>query len=201
MKFSRLLLIMLMVPGVVAAQSNTTDALHKKHSDALAFFFYNNTLRMLNQKEDAEFDALIKDIQKMKFLMIDKKEHNFGSADYKNLLSNYKGEAFEEIMTSRYEGKNFDVYLKESDGKTKGMLVLINDSTNLYVLDILGSIALDKVTKLYSTLDESADIGKKIKAFASDDDDESDGSDNHGDDNHDNESGNDNDKKKSDKNH
>jgi hypothetical protein len=45
------------------------------------------------------------------------------------------------------------------------MLVLINDSTNLYVLDIQGRIALDKVTKLYSVLDESTDIGNKIKEF------------------------------------
>jgi hypothetical protein len=198
MNSKKLLVTLLVVlPGLVSAQSETTDALHKKHSNALAFFFYNNTLRMLNQKEDAEFDELIKDIEKMKFLMIDKKEHNFGSDDYKKLLNNYKGEAFEEILTSRYEGKNFDVYLKESNGKTKGMLVLINDSTNLYVLDILGRIALDKVTKLYSTLDESADIGKKIKAFASDDDDNDSDSGNHGDDDRDDDNG----KKNSEKNH
>jgi hypothetical protein len=77
-------------------------------------------------------------------------------------------------MSSRYEGKNFDVYLKEQNGTTKGMLVLINDSTSLYVLDILGRIALDKVTKLYSTLDESTDIGKKIKAFTTRDEDKND---------------------------
>jgi hypothetical protein len=198
MKSKNLLVIILfLLPGMLVAQSETTDALHKQHSGALAFFFYNNTLRMLNQKEDAEFDELIKDIEKMKFLMIDKEEHKFGSDDYKKLLNSYKGEAFEEILTSRYDGKNFDVYLKESNGKTKGMLVLINDSTNLYVLDILGRIALDKVTKLYSTLDESADIGKKIKAFASGDDDDKD----HDDDN--DHRGNDgaNENKKSEKNH
>jgi hypothetical protein len=190
-------IILFLLPGMSVAQSETTDDLHKKHSGALAFFFYNNTLRMLNQKEDAEFDEVIKDIEKMKFLMIDKVEHDFSSNDYKTLLNNYKGEAFEEILTSRYDGKNFDVYLKESNGKTKGMLVLINDSTNLYVLDILGRIALDKVTKLYSTLDESADIGKKIKAFASGDEDDKDHDD---DDDH---RGNDgaNKNKKSEKNH
>jgi hypothetical protein len=46
------------------------------------------------------------------------------------------------------------------------MVVTVNDSTNLYVLDIIGSISLDNVTKLFSTIDESTDIGKKIKAFA-----------------------------------
>jgi hypothetical protein len=77
-------------------------------------------------------------------------------------------------MTSRFEGKNFDVFLKEKDGKTKGMLVLINDQESLYVLDILGSINVSKVTDLYSTLDESTDIGKQIKNFMDDGKDDKD---------------------------
>lgn len=116
---------------------------------------------MLNQSDDKDFDALIKDIEKMKFLWIDKPTA-FGSADYKKITTNYRKESFEEIMTSRHQGKNFDVFMKEENGKTKGMLVLVNDSANLYVLDIVGKIALDKVTKLYGMLDENSDIRKKI---------------------------------------
>lgn len=158
--------------NTVVGQSATTEALQKKHGDALNLFFYNNTLRMLNQQEDPEFDELIRDIEKMRFLMIKKSEANFGNIEYKKLLTEYKAEAFEEVMTSRHDGKNFDVYLKEKNGQTNGMLVLINDSNTLYILDILGRIALDKVTSLYTTLDESTDIGSKIKAFTGGDDEE-----------------------------
>lgn len=171
----RILLVLfalLFSANAACAQSVTTEALQKKHQDALNLFFYNNTLRMLNQQEDPQFDELIRDIEKMRFLMIKKSESNFGSAEYKKLLAEYKAEAFEEIMTSRHDGKNFDVYLKEEGGETAGMLVLINDSSTLYILDILGRIALDKVTSLYSTLDESTDIGSKIKAFTGEDDDD-----------------------------
>ena len=167
-------LMLLMPAAFLHAQSATTEALYKKHDAALTLFFYNNTLRMLNQTEDKEFDELIKDIEKMRFLMIKKDESAFGSDDLKRLIAAYKAEAFEEIMTSRHDGKNFDVYMKEKNGKTDGMLVLINDTKNLYVLDILGRIALDKITKLYSTLDESTDIGRKIKAFTSEDEDDAD---------------------------
>lgn len=148
----------------IFAQSKTTEALHKANEDALSFFFYNNTLRMLNQAEDPSFDALIKDIQKMKLLIIDKKG-SFAPADYKELTKGYKSDKFEEIMTSRYQGKNFDVFLKDKAGKTEGMIVLVNDSSSLYVLDIVGSIALDQVTNLYKTLDTSSDISSKIKSF------------------------------------
>jgi len=159
-----LITVAIIVASLVSnAQSKTTENLHKQNGDALALYFYNNTLRMLNQKEDKDFDALIKDIEKLKFLMIDKQK--FGATDYKKLVSSYKSEAFEEIMSSRHEGRNFDVYLKEEGGKTKGMIVTVNDSTSLYVLDIVGSIALDKVTKFVSTLDESTEIGQKIKDF------------------------------------
>jgi hypothetical protein len=169
----KLRIVFILLAGIVSsvvasAQSKTTEALQKDHDDALALFFYNNTLRMLNQKEDKAFDELIKDIEKMKFLMIKKEDDAFNSSDYKKLVGDYKAEKFEEIMTSRLEGKNFDIFIKGSDAKPTGMLVLINDSTNLYVLDILGSIALNKVTDLYKTLDSSTDIGQKIKSFTGD---------------------------------
>lgn len=160
-----LLAFALLVNVGVFAQSKTTETLHKKYSESLSLFFYNNTLRMLNQSNDKAFDELIKDIEKMKFLMVDK-ANKFATADYKKLTAGYRGEAFEEIMSSRYQGKNFDVYLKEIGGKTKGMVVLVNDSASLYVLDIVGSIALDKVTSLYGALDKSSDIAEKIKGFA-----------------------------------
>lgn len=154
------LLLSLSLPAL--AQTKTTEALQKAHSDALAFYFYNNTLRMLNQKEDPGFDELIKDIEKMKFLVIDK-DQNFGVSDYKKLVSSYKSESFEEIMTSRLDGRNFDVFLKEHNGKTQGMIVTVNDSSSLYVLDIVGSIALNKVTSLFNTIDGSSDIAEKIR--------------------------------------
>ena len=160
-----LLIVAVLACFNVSAQSKTTEALHKKYSESKSFFFYNNTLRMINQAENKDFDALIKDIEKMKFLMVDKPS-SFSKADYKKITTDYKGESFEEVMTSRYQGKNFDVYLKQSGGKTKGMIVLINDSTSLYVLDIVGSIALDKVTSLYKAMDESSDIGTQIEKFA-----------------------------------
>lgn len=158
------ILLFFFTTAAATGQTKTTEKLHKANSDALSLFFYNNTLRMLNQADDKDFDAIIKDIEKMKFLMIEKSA-NFGSKEYNQLVSGYKSESFEEIMTSRYQGRNFDVFLKDAKGRTEGMIVTVNDSTNLYVLDIVGSIALDKVTKLFTTLDESSDIGKKIKEF------------------------------------
>lgn len=156
------------VSGLALAQSQTTQALATRFDGAMSLYFYKNTLRMLNQTDDKEFDELIKNIEKLKFMMIDKGSDGFTAGDYKKLVGDYKKESYEEIMTSRFEGRNFDVYLKESGGKTKGMIVLANDATSLFVLDLLGSVDINKVPQLFKQINESSDIGKMIKAFGDD---------------------------------
>lgn len=147
------------------AQSKTTQNLEKQHRASLSLFFYQNTLRMINQKADPAFDEMIKDIEKMKFLAINKVEDSFENTDYKKLVGEYKSEKFEEIMTSRSKGKNFDIFLKGSDEKPDGMLVLVNDDETLLVLDIVGRINLNKITQFYNTLDQSSDIQEQLGRF------------------------------------
>jgi hypothetical protein len=151
------------------AQTNTTQDLDKKY-EGLSLYFYKNTLRMLNQKDNPEFDELIKDVEKMKFLIIDRTKSALNAVEYKKLLKGYQSESYEEMMTSRFKGRNFDVYIKQTSGKVKGTVILASDSTNLYVLDIVGKVALDKATALFQAIDGNADIGKKITDFMSDDD-------------------------------
>lgn len=165
MKTTLLLPFLLLAWTGVSAQSKTTEALHKEHKNATALFFYQNTLRMLNQKENKEFDEFIRDIEKMKFLIISKKPGELEGDDYKRLVNSYKKEAFEEVMTSRYNGKNFAVFTKEDKDRITGILILVNDSTQLCVLDIVGQIALNKVTGFYDALNESTEIGQKMKVI------------------------------------
>jgi hypothetical protein len=161
MKYT-LFVILLAITFAAPGQSKTTQSLEKKYKGT-SYFFYNNTLRMINQGEDPGFDDVIRDIEKMKILMIKKSAGDF---NYKKVVEGYKGESFEEMMTSRVDGKNFDVYVQEKNNKTTGMLVLVNDASNLFVLDIVGRIALDKVMSLYKTLDSSSDMGKRFRDFA-----------------------------------
>lgn len=120
---------------------------------------------MLNQSENKEFDEMIRNIEKLKFLMVDKSTKNFSTNEYIKLKKDYQDEKYESIITSRYEGKNFDVYIKDAKGSTPGTVVLVNDSTSLFVLDMIGTIDVTKVGTLFSTIDGSTDIGSKIKDF------------------------------------
>lgn len=147
------------------AQTQTTNDLQKRFDDSFALYFYNSTLKMLNQTEDKDFDELVKDIEKMKFLMIDKGATNFSIQDYKNLIKGYKSEDYENMMTARSDGRNFDVYLREENDRVKGTVILVNDSSQLYVLDIVGRVQPDQVTKFFSSFDGNSEIAGKLKDF------------------------------------
>lgn len=161
----KILLLALMAGAlqVAQAQTKTTEQLDEKH-DGTSLYFYKNTLRMLNQKEDKEFDEMIKDIEKIRFLMIDRKNAAFTNSDYKKLKDDYtRKEKYEEIMNGRLDGRNLNVYVRESGGDVKGTIIMASDSSNLYVLDILGKIALEKASSLFKMIDENSDIAKKLK--------------------------------------
>lgn len=141
----------LLLPALaVSAQSNTTQELHKKYDDAFYLFFYENTLQMLNQQNSEEFSRLINDIDKMKFLRIDKKKYSISREDVKSLMKKYQGEEFEELMSMREEGADIKVYIKEKDKITYGLVMLINDEEALAVLDIKGSVPLNDLVNLYN---------------------------------------------------
>src|SRR6187551_193410 len=108
-KVSLILVILFAISIAGFSQSKITDALQKKTEGSVrTLFFYHNTLSMFNQSDNKEFDELIKDIEKMKFLAI-QKTTIFGDKDYQKLLADYKKDSFDEGMTSRMDGRNFDV--------------------------------------------------------------------------------------------
>lgn len=167
-----LLVLALFASCNLRAQSKTTDRLEERFPESRAFFFYNNTLRMVNQSEDPDFDAAIKDIEKMKLLMVDTRKGNF---DFKKVVNEYRAEAFEPIMTSRHKGRSFDIFLKEKDGKTTAMLALVKDTETFFVLDIVGRIDPGHIVKLFTVMDEKSDISDRIRAFVRRDADDEEG--------------------------
>lgn len=163
-----MMLVMLIAMGNTFAQSKTTNQLEEKYKDSFKLFFYQNTLRMINQSGDATFDELINNIEKMKFLSIPKQKNDF---NYNAIKKSYLKESFEEILTTRHDGNNVDVLVREKNDEVKGMLVLVNSDENLIVLDILGKIDLNNVGKFYTLLEENKDVSKKITQFMNDHDD------------------------------
>lgn len=152
---SRLATILLVLGSLEGmAQSKTTNALSDKYENVFTLFFYQNTLQMINQTDNEEFAALIENIEKMKFLRIGKEVHKFTEEDYTRLVSSYRNEAFEDLMTMRHEGMDINVFIKERRGITEGLVVLMEDGESISVLDIKGSVPLNQIAKLASRMSE-----------------------------------------------
>ena len=149
-----ILYILAAVPLLGSAQSKTTQRFHEEHEGAFVLFFYNNTLKMLNMEDNAEFDELIKDIDKMKFIRVDKGERGIERSDFQDLVNEYHDEDFEDLMTMRHEGMNVDVYIKEKGGVTSGLVLLMDDDESLSILDIKGQVPLNKLANLISSVQE-----------------------------------------------
>ena len=165
MKHPILIALALFLSLTAGAQSKTTLDLEKSNEGSFTLFFYKSTLRMLNQQDNPEFDELVRNIEKMKFLIVDKTKGKLGTKEYKKLTGDYQKESYEPIVTSRMDGRNLDVYLRDAKGSKPGTVVLVNDSSNLHVLDIVGTIDISKAGALFQTLDGSTDIGSRIKNF------------------------------------
>ncbi len=145
-----LTLLLVGLPLLTLAQSKTTKSLQDKYDDAFGLFFYNNTLNMLNQTDDEDFAELIKDIDKMKFLRIDRKANNIEQSAITKLIADYKDEDFEDLMTMRHEGMNVQVYIQENDGVTTGLVFVMTDEESLSVLDVKGKVPMNQLANLIS---------------------------------------------------
>ncbi|MGK7390532.1 MAG: DUF4252 domain-containing protein [Candidatus Cyclobacteriaceae bacterium M2_1C_046] len=146
---SIVIVLLIAITGPAYAQSRTTQELHEKYEDSFYMFFYKNTLKMLNQDDNEEFAALIEDIEKMKFLRIDKEKHKFDRKAIRGLMQQYQDDEFEELMSMRDKDADIKVYIKEKDQITHGLVMLINETDNLAILDIKGAVPLNKLASLY----------------------------------------------------
>ena len=144
------ILTLISLPLLTVAQSKTTKSLQEKYDDAFGLFFYNNTLNMLNQTDDEDFAELIKDIDKMKFLRIDRKTNAIEQSEISALIADYKDEDFEDLMTMRHEGMNVQVYIQEDDGVTTGLVFVMTDNESLSVLDVKGKVPMNQLANLIS---------------------------------------------------
>ena len=143
-----LILLLILFPLLSNAQSETMQKWAKKYENAFVLFFYQSTLNMLNMEDSEEFNDIIKDIDKLKLITIDKSEYEFSADDYKELVKDYKSDSFEELMSMRQDNSKINAYIKEKDGITKGIAVLINSDSTMTIIDLKGSVPLNKIGAL-----------------------------------------------------
>ena len=136
--------------AVSFAQTRTTQHFHEAHEEATALFFYRNTIRMFAQLlQDERIDDVVKEIDKMKFLRVEKSD-NFLANEYKELVDSYEEESYEDLMTMRSDGMNVNVMIREEAKVTRGLIIMANDEEQFMLIDVVGNVPLDRVAELLS---------------------------------------------------
>jgi len=143
--------IILIIDSVAVGQTKSTQELHEKYDEAFTLFFYKSTLKMMTP-DNQEFKDLIGGIEKAKLLRVEK-DSRFEYGDVAKYISDIKGESFEVAMTVRHDGNNMNVYIKEDDGKTEGVILLLDSENEFSILDIVGSVDLGKISLLAQQID------------------------------------------------
>ncbi len=68
-------------------------------------------------------------------------------------------------MNARYEGRNLEVFIRDKKGEKLRTVILVNDSTNLMVLDMIGTLDVTKAGSLFSMIDSSQEVTGRIKSI------------------------------------
>jgi Domain of unknown function (DUF4252) len=104
-----------------------------------------------DEDDDAEARELIKDMKGIyvKSFEFDK-EGEYSDADIEPILTQLKGPGWSKLVDvrSKRDRETDEVYIMEQDGKIVGLAVIAAEPKELTIVNIVGPIDLDKLSKL-----------------------------------------------------
>ena len=141
-------ILLLILPGLVQAQSKVMRDLADDFPDAFVLMIYHSSLNMLNIDDDPDFARMIHDIEKIKVLRVDKEEDDFTSEALSSLKGALSDRGFEELMIIKSKDYDIGVYINEDDGDIEGYFLLMDEEENFTAIDVLGSMAVGDISQL-----------------------------------------------------
>jgi hypothetical protein len=148
-----LFILALLLPSLSFGQSKSVSRFRADFKESSNMFFYSSTLKMLNTENNPEFADLLKDIEEIRVLNYDKATVKFSNEDIRGLKTALQNEKFNSIMEFQEKGNSIHLYSREKHGKTVGFVAIIDNTENLLLIDLIGSIDVKKFMELKHQLD------------------------------------------------
>lgn len=126
--------------------------------EARALVFYYSSLNMLNIEDDPEFAEMIKDIEKIKVLIVEKESTEVSKKVIVGLKTDLTKYDFEELMTVRNKDYDIGVYIKEDDSDIEGFFFIMNEEDSLVAVDLVGSMPVGDVGMLIDKIKQANDF-------------------------------------------
>ncbi len=141
-------LAILLIPAICLGQSKSISNFRSDFKEDFNVFFYSSTLKMLNKENDPELADILNDIEEIKVLNYNKQNRAFKAGDITALKTSLDKESYKNIMMIRENGNSIQVYNREKKGKTFGFVAIIENTENLILIDLIGSIDIKKFMAL-----------------------------------------------------
>jgi hypothetical protein len=145
--------ILISISLSAAGQSRSVDKFRKAFQEDNNVFIYSSTLKMLNTEENPEFADLVKDIEEIRVLNYDKSKQQYTDEDITNLKNGIKAEHYNDLMMLTEKDNRIYLYGREKNGKTVGLVALVDNSGKFMIIDVAGAIDFNKFMQLKNKLD------------------------------------------------
>lgn len=147
-----LLFILFISSTQLFAQGPTMRELSEEYPEAFKMMFYHSTLNMLNMEDDEDFARVIKDIDRIKLLRVDKDKFIFKADDLKELRETLADRGYEELMMVTSKESRISVFIQEDGDDIEGFFLYMDEDEAFTAIDVRGYIALNDIGMLVETL-------------------------------------------------
>jgi hypothetical protein len=152
------ILAFIALPLFSHGQSKVMRELGNDYPDAFVLMFYHSSLNMLNLDDDPDFARMIKDIEKIKVLRVDKDVDEFRKEDLTSLKAQITDQGFEQLMVINSKDYDIGVYILEDDDEIEGFFLLMDEDENFTAIDVLGSMAVGDIGQLVEKIKDVKDL-------------------------------------------
>ena len=152
------LLLLACFPLLVFGQSKVMRNLADEFPDGRVLMFYHSSLNMLNLDDNPEFTDMIKDIEKIKVLIIDKGGQEFDESTISTVKSDLNNYDFEELMVLKSKEYDIGVYIIEDDDDIEGFFFLMDEEDSFIAVDLVGSMPVGDIGMLIEKMKEANDF-------------------------------------------
>lgn len=128
--------------------------------DGFTMVFYYSTLKMWLPEDEPELKEIIYNVEKIKVLRLDEDDH-IGSDEMGLIKEKLSDQDYEELMVVKGPKKHLMIYLRED----KGIFIIGSEGSEVMILDIIGTIPIDKLLTLQDKIEALTQDGSILDSF------------------------------------
>ena len=150
MKYKILIFFLLFLSASCQQKDPLNDFLEDRNT-GLILHFYPSTLRMINIDQNEEYNKMIREVEKARFIRLDSGQ--FTKEEISELITSLQSEGYEEVMSFR--DKKQDISVLAMEKKIPEFVMLSRAPDQVMILEMKGMVNVAKIPKLTQTFSEN----------------------------------------------